>query len=220
MNYYAIILAGGKGNRMQNDIPKHFLRLNGKAILSYSLEKFYQAISGIRIILVLGKNEIPKWEMYCKQENIVIPHQITEGGPERFHSVKNGLSLVKNNGIIAIHDAARPLLSIDLIKRCFNHAEKHTNAIPAIAVKDSLRQLDGALSNAVKREDFRIIQTPQCFKSESIIEAYRQAYSTSFTDDASVLEKLGKPIHLIQGEEDNIKITYPSDMKFAEAILS
>ncbi len=220
MDYYVIILAGGKGNRMQNEIPKHFLSLNNKLLLSYSLEKFYHAIPGIRIILVLGKNDISKWKSHCTQENIKIPHHITEGGPERFHSVKNGLSLVKNSGLIAIHDAARPLLSSDLIQRCFTHSAKHGNAIPAIEVKDSLRQLDGALSTAVKREDFRIIQTPQCFRSESIIEAYRQAYSPEFTDDASVLEKLGKPIHLIPGEENNIKITYPSDMKFAEAVLS
>jgi 2-C-methyl-D-erythritol 4-phosphate cytidylyltransferase len=112
------------------------------------------------------------------------------------------------------------LLGSDLIQRCFKHAAKHGSAIPAIEIKDSLRQVDGASNTAVNRKDFRIIQTPQCFRSESIIEAYRQAYSTEFTDDASVLEKLGKAIHLVEGEEKNIKITYPSDMQYAEVVLS
>lgn len=220
MNYYAIILAGGIGRRMRNNVPKQFITIKGIPLLMYSIQQFYSAIPNISIIVVLPKSKIGTWENICKEYSFAIPHKIAEGGPERFHSVKNGLFYVKEDGIVAIHDGARPLIDKKLIKKIFELTIRHDNAVPAIAIKDSLRIVDAALNKQIDRKSIKAIQTPQCFMSSAIIKAYRQVYSEEFTDDASVYEKDGNNINLIEGDTKNIKITFPEDIAIAEALLS
>ncbi len=220
MNYYAIILAGGVGKRMKNDIPKQFVTLKGIPLLMYSIKQFYSAIPSISIIVVLPKAKMEAWKTLCNEHAFNIPHKIADGGPERFHSVKNALLYVKADGIVAIHDGARPLVSTKLIKKTFELTAKYDNAVPAISIKDSLRIVDAALNKQIDRKIIKSIQTPQCFMSSAILKAYRQAYSEEFTDDASVYEKDGNSINLIEGDTKNIKITYPEDLIIAEALIS
>jgi len=220
MNYYAIILAGGMGKRMKTNLPKQFITIKGIPLLMYSIQQFYSAISDISIIVVLPKSKIGAWKNICKEHTFDIPHKIAEGGPERFHSVKNGLLYVKEGGIVAIHDGARPLINKELITKTFELTIKHDNAVPAIAIKDSLRIVDAALNKQIDRKLIKAIQTPQCFMSSAILKAYRQVYSEEFTDDASVYEKDGNSINLIEGDPKNIKVTFPEDIIIAEALLS
>lgn len=221
MPKFAIILAGGKGARFGNDMPKQFLPLLGKPLLFHSLNAFLRAQPGIDITLVLPQEHIASWESLRKTYRFNAKIRILAGGEERFHSVQNGLkSIVAKNGTVAIHDAARPLVSEELIKHCFAAAAEKGSAIPVIPVRESIRQLhsDGS-HRIVDRTEFRLVQTPQCFSLTELKEAYNCEYSAAFTDDASVMEAAGFPLHLVQGEEDNIKMTYSSDLIFAEIIL-
>lgn len=219
MNYYAIIVGGGSGSRMQQQTPKQFLELAGKPVLMHTLEAFYSSELKPELILVLNVHYHDHWEKLCKQYNFTIPHLLVKGGEQRFHSVKNGLKAVKGKAIIAIHDAVRPLVSQELITQSYKEAEKHGNAICSIKSKDSVRQLKKDGTIAVDRESIYLIQTPQTFKSEFIKKAYEQEYRINFTDDASVLERNGHPIHLVEGEAQNIKITYPEDLLLAEYLI-
>ncbi|PJB15508.1 MAG: 2-C-methyl-D-erythritol 4-phosphate cytidylyltransferase [Flavobacteriales bacterium CG_4_9_14_3_um_filter_32_8] len=220
MHKYAIIVAGGKGERMGTEIPKQFLELAGKPIIMHSLEKFKTTFPTIEIILALPENQIDFWkELCCKHKFTTIPHQLVKGGETRFHSVKNALELVKQKSIIAIHDGVRPLVSTKTITTCFNEAEKKGNAIPVVPVVESLRYVNNEQNEAVKRSCYRLAQTPQCFSSEIILKAYQQQFDVNFTDDASVAEKLGEMIHLVEGNTENIKITTATDLIIAEALL-
>lgn len=223
MHKYAIIVAGGKGERMGSSTPKQFLELNGKPILMHTLEKFKTTIPSIEIILALPENQIDFWEgLFNKYEVPKVPHQIIKGGQTRFHSVQNALKLVKEKSIVAIHDGVRPLVSADCITTCFKEAEDKGNAIPVIDMVESLRNVSKQdnTNKAVARTCYKIVQTPQCFSSELIHKAYQQEYDTSFTDDASVVEKLGNTINLVKGNKENIKITTSEDLIVAEAFIS
>lgn len=219
---YAIIVAGGKGERMGGDTPKQFIEIKGKPILMHTIEKFRKTFSDVKIILALPENQIDFWEEFCyKYEFVNVPHHIVKGGKTRFHSVKNALTLVKSKGIVGIHDGVRPLVSEQTIKACYTVAEQKGNAIPVVDVVDSLRfvsKQDGT-NKAVTRSCYKIVQTPQCFKSDIILEAYEQEFDDAFTDDASVLEKLGKSINLVDGNRDNIKITTKEDLMLAEFMI-
>ena len=222
MHKYVIIVAGGKGERMGEDIPKQFLEIKGKPILMHTIEKFRKTFSDIKIILALPENQIDLWEELCSKYAFVnVPHHIVKGGKTRFHSVKNALALVKNESIVGIHDGVRPLVSETTIQACYIVAEQKGNAIPVVEVVDSLRfvsKQDGT-NKAVTRSCYKIVQTPQCFKSDIILKAYEQQYEDSFTDDASVIEKLGETINLVEGNRDNIKITTKEDLVLAEAMI-
>ncbi len=223
MHKYAIIVAGGKGERMGENVPKQFLELAGKPILMHTIEKFYQTFPQTKIILALPENQIDFWEELCYKYGFTkIPHQIVAGGKTRFHSVKNALVLVKETGIVAVHDGVRPLVSTATITNCFAQAEKSGAAIPVVDVVDSLRFVSKQeqTNKAVARSCYKNVQTPQCFKSELLLEAYEQDFDESFTDDASVVEKLGHSIELVQGNIENIKITSPIDLIVAEDLLS
>lgn len=222
MHKYAIIVAGGKGERMGATTPKQFLELAGKPILMHTIEKFRTTFQDIKIILALPENQFDFWEELCYKYGFTnIPHEIVPGGKTRFHSVKNALELVTEKGIVAVHDGVRPLVSKETIINCFSEAEKHGNAIPVIDVVESLRHVSKqeGINKAVARSCYKIVQTPQCFTSESIKKAYQQEYNDHFTDDASVVEQLGQTIHLVDGNKENIKITSPADLKVAEAFL-
>jgi 2-C-methyl-D-erythritol 4-phosphate cytidylyltransferase len=219
MKYYAIIVAGGTGNRMQNSIPKQFLPLAGKPVLMHSIQAFFVSKYQPDIIVVLNRTLNAEWKELCSRHNFTIPHQITDGGTTRYESVKNGLKLVRENSLIAIHDAARPLLSSSLIETCYEQALEHGNAIPAVQSSDSIRQLRNGISVTLDREEIYRIQTPQTFRSELLLNAFKQPFDAAFTDDASVIEKGGNKIHLVSGDSSNIKITYPEDVLIAETLI-
>ncbi|WP_026902461.1 2-C-methyl-D-erythritol 4-phosphate cytidylyltransferase [Pedobacter glucosidilyticus] len=218
--FYAIIVAGGSGKRMKSDTPKQFLLLKGKPILMLSIEKFYQSKYQPTIIVVLAAQELETWKNLIKEYRFTIPHQIVTGGIERFHSVKNALSLVTDeHAVIAIHDAVRPLVSLKTIDNCFEKAFADGNAIAAISSKDSIRIQEENKNKAISRNQVYLIQTPQTFQYQQLKLAYKQDFEHFFTDDASVVEKAGFAIHLSGGDEYNFKITFPEDITLATALL-
>jgi len=218
MQKSVIIVAGGIGSRMNAEIPKQFIEIAGKPIVMHTLQKFYLFDPFITIILVLPLQHIALWYALVEKHKFKIQVQIAIGGETRFDSVKSGLVLVEN-GIVAIHDAVRPLVSKETIKRAFETALLKGNAIPSLPANDSMRILDFSGSKSLIRSQVRIIQTPQCFETTIIKKAYNQVYDSNFTDDASVLEKTGEKINLVEGNLENIKITTPFDIKIAEALL-
>jgi 2-C-methyl-D-erythritol 4-phosphate cytidylyltransferase len=219
MNKYAVIVAGGSGLRMGTALPKQFLPLRGKPVLWHSLNTFLQAWPDLEIILVLPNDHLQAGREIVNTTSDPARIRITVGGETRFHSVKNGLNSISEHGIVFVHDAVRCLLTVDLIHRCYAKALEKGNAIPAIQPIDTLRIETPGGSKLIDRQQVRIIQTPQTFYSDIIKKAFEQDYDASFTDEASVVEKLGVAIQLIEGEATNIKITRPLDLLLAEKIL-
>jgi len=219
LDKFAIIVAGGAGTRMNSAVPKQFIPLAGKPVLMHSISAFYEYDASICIIITLPGLLFSSWEALCDLHSFRIPHKVAEGGKMRFDSVKNALKLITADGIVAIHDGVRPLVSRELISRAFSHAVSHGNAIPAVPVTDSVRKVSGNLNKPLDRSNLKLIQTPQVFHASQILNAYQQDYSDSFTDDASVLEAAGGTINLIRGEPYNLKITCPEDLFIAEALL-
>ncbi len=219
MKKLVIIVAGGSGKRMGAVVPKQFLLLKSKPVLMHTISCFYNYDNEMEIIVVLPKEHINIWNQLCVDYNFTIKHQITEGGSERFYSVKNGLEKINYNGIVAIHDGVRPLVSNETIKRCFKKAFETGAAIPVIPIVESLRIVDGDTSKSVNRSEYVSVQTPQCFNIELIKSAYQQDFSNTFTDDASVVEKFGHQVSLVNGNIENIKITSPQDLILAEYLL-
>jgi 2-C-methyl-D-erythritol 4-phosphate cytidylyltransferase len=220
MNLYALIVAGGSGKRMGTEIPKQFLELSGKPVLIRTIEKFWLFDASIKIITVLPEDQLGYWEELQKKHSFSIPCIVVKGGPARFFSVKNGLEKIEDNSLVAIHDGVRPLVSIDTIKRSFEAAQKFGNAVPVISPADSVRMITEKGNIPVNRQFLRIIQTPQVFDSKLIKKAYLQDYNPEFTDDASLLEKTGEAIHLVEGNRENLKITNPGDLAVAEALYN
>ena len=216
----AIIVAGGKGERMQAEVPKQFLILNGKPILMHTLEAFSKYDNAMNIIVVLPESQKSYWKELCESHHFTIKHQIANGGNTRFESVKNGLALTESNTIIAIHDGVRPLVSTHTIARCFEQAAITGSAIPTIDLVDSLRLTSPTGSESVDRSRYKLVQTPQVFDAELLKKAYGQNYSPLFTDDASVVEALGEKVSLVQGNIENIKITNPMDLQIAMALIT
>lgn len=220
MEQNVIIVAGGSGIRLKSNIPKQFIEVNNKPIFIYSIEKFKLYNPDIRIIVVLLQELTDKWPFYVERYGILEDVEITAGGTTRFHSVYNGLQKLGDTGLVAIHDAARPLLSLETIKNSFEMAFKYGNAVPSIPINDSLRKIENSINYPINRDKIRVIQTPQCFKIELIKKAYNQLYKESFTDDASVVETLGVKINLFDGNVENIKITTEADLKLFKYYLS
>lgn len=216
----ALIVAGGKGERMNALIPKQFLELNGKPILMHTIEAFYNFDHKIRIILVLPENQIEFWNSLCKKHAFNINHQIVKGGVTRFYSVQNGLRIAPVPSSIAVHDGVRPLVGIETIERCFDAVQNYDAVIPVITSIDSIRQITSDGNVAVDRQLFRLVQTPQVFDGEILKKAYEQEFSQFFTDDASVVEAYGVKIHLVNGNIENIKITTEMDLKIAGLLFS
>ncbi len=217
---YAVIVAGGRGTRMGAPVPKQFLPFLGKPLLCYAIEAFAGAMPGIQIILVLPADQLKSAQIVLRSYIGDIEVTVVAGGETRYHSVQNGLKEVSNDGIVFVHDGARPLISDDLILRCYKQAIALGSAIPAIPITESVRIVEGDSSRSVDREQLRVIQTPQTFKTELILPAFEQPYQPSFTDEATVVEAMGTPVHLIDGLQDNIKITIPEDMIIAEVLLN
>ncbi|MBP6303821.1 MAG: 2-C-methyl-D-erythritol 4-phosphate cytidylyltransferase [Bacteroidia bacterium] len=221
MNRYAIIVAGGKGQRMGTEVPKQFLTVAGKPVLMHTLERFYQADTTIQLILVLPEMHSVTWENLCEEFNFHVPHSVVNGGEQRYHSVLNGLSAIEEtDALVAIHDGVRPLVTDTIINGAYAQAEQLGSAIVAVKPKDSLRVLHENGSKAVERNNYVLVQTPQVFRLQAIREAYAANYSPSFTDDASVFEVSGERVYLFDGDYRNIKITTPEDLLLAEVLLS
>ena len=216
---YAIIVAGGKGTRLKSALPKQFLELCGKPILLHTVEAFLQYRKDLEIILVLPENDFETWHRIARGYNYVNRITLVSGGETRFQSVKNGLHKISGEGIVAIHDAVRPLVSVEIIAASFEMAWARGSAVAAVGLKDSIRMYDHDNSNAMDRSKFRLVQTPQTFEVESIRKAYDQKEDEALTDDASVFEKAGHRISLFDGSYENIKITTPEDLVIAEALL-
>jgi 2-C-methyl-D-erythritol 4-phosphate cytidylyltransferase len=219
MKKYGIIVAGGVGARMESSTPKQFMLLHEKPVLYYTIRTFLEAYDDMNIILVLpedytdmGREIIDAYFDYTRI-------QITAGGETRFHSVKNGLRLVEEDGIVFVHDGVRCLLTTDLIHRCFNKALENGSAIPVVPAKDSVRLLEGESNEAIERNKVVLVQTPQTFHSRILLPAFEIDYKERFTDEATVVEAFGLRIELVNGEENNIKITRPIDLIVAEHIL-
>lgn len=219
MKKYAVIVAGGSGTRMGNSVPKQFLHLHGKPVLWHTLNAFLKAYTDLEIILVIAKDQFQTADDIIRSTDNPERIILTTGGQTRFHSVKNGLAHVQGDSIVFVHDGVRCLVTADLIHHCYEMALKHGNAIPAIEATDSIRIETTHGNEAVSRERVKIIQTPQAFLSDIIKMGYEQEFEDSFTDDATVVERLGVKIHLVTGEATNIKITRPGDFLVAAKIL-
>ena len=219
MKKFAIIVAGGSGNRMGSNIPKQFLELSGKPVLMHTMQSFCDYDPSCELILVIPEQHQQYWAALCLKHSFTVAHQVVAGGQTRFHSVQNGLKCIEGEGIVFIHDGVRPLVSHQTIERCSHMAQKNGNAIPVLTVNNSLRKKKGSQSVSVDRTLYLSVQTPQTFRCDQILKAYEQDYDPSFTDDASVAEKAGFPIFMVEGNRENIKITTPTDLIFAEAIL-
>lgn len=213
-------MAGGSGSRMQSDIPKQFMLLNGKPVIMHTIEAFYQSDIHPEIILVLNSGFHDYWSNLCRKFRFTIPHKLVHGGKQRFDSVKNGINSISDEGIVSIHDAVRPLVSNELICRTFRVAEGSGSAIAAIKSKDSVRQKQDNKTVPLNRDEIYLIQTPQTFRSELLRKAYQQEYNSEFTDDATVVEQSGIQVKLTEGDLKNIKITFPEDILLAEYYLN
>ena len=220
MKKIAVIVAGGTGSRMNNSMPKQFLLLNGKPVLYYTINAFLHAYEDMEIILVLPEDHIAAGQEIIDAFFDYKRIQITIGGRTRFHSVKNGLQLITAESIIFVHDAVRCMVTVALIQRCYDAAIENGSAIPVINSKDSVRILNEAGNEAMERDNVRLVQTPQTFHSKILLPAFNIDYKDRFTDEASVIEAFGLKVKLVEGEENNIKITRPLDLAIAEYLLS
>ena len=228
---YLVVMAAGQGTRMGGDLPKQFLRLEGKAILQRTIERFVAAEPQLRVVTVLPQEFIPLWKEYCKSHNVLLPQTLVAGGITRFHSVRNALAKLPDGALVAIHDGVRPLISVELIRRMFGRMASERALIPVVPSVDTLKAVeketlpDGSTrlvaipGEEIDRSRVWCAQTPQLFRSEDIRAAYAQAYDTAFTDDASVAARYGIPLSYIEGERYNLKITTPEDLQLAASIL-
>ena len=201
-------------------LPKQFLPVGGKPVLFHTIKAFYEAYDDMNIVLVLPEDQLSYAQMVLQAFEGDRPDiTIVTGGATRFHSVQNGLKVVEEESIVFVHDGVRPLVSVELICACYEQAFGKGSAIPAIAVSDSIRSVDGDDSTPVDRSVLRAIQTPQTFKSEILLPAFEQGYSEQFTDEATVVEANGEKVYLIEGDKRNVKLTTPEDLEWADMIL-
>ena len=236
---YIIIVAGGKGLRMGSDVPKQFLPVGGLPVLMHTIKRFREYSQEMQIILVLPEAQQDYWHSLCKEYAFDVEYMLANGGETRFHSVKNGLDMIPDDaeGVIGVHDGVRPFPALEVIERCYETAKETEAVIPVIPVVETLRHVVNvncdsvAVNNVavngvaissitVPRNDYRLVQTPQTFTVSLLKKAYQQPYNDNFTDDASVVEAMGKSITLVEGNRENIKITTPFDLTVAEALFN
>ncbi len=220
MRNAVIIVAGGSGKRMGSALPKQFLEINGKAVIFYSIEKFIEFDPDIEIILVINEGYIDYWNRAKIKADFDFPLKIAPGGETRYHSVKSGLTMLEGELIVGVHDAVRPLVTVSTIQTLFSTAEIFGTAIPCIPLKESVREVNEDISRPLDRSRIQIVQTPQVFRSGILTKAYSIAQTELFTDDATVAEKAGFSLKLVQGDEYNLKITTPEDFELAKMFLS
>ncbi len=220
MKKVMVIVAGGSGSRMNSEVPKQFIELNGLPILMHTLNRFRDYDSNIELILVLPKDQTEYWKELCNTHQFTIDCKLATGGNTRFESVKNGLAMIEDDCLVGVHDGVRPFVSNETLDSCFFVAQLHGAAIPVTDSIESIRMLTEEGSKSVDRQRYKMVQTPQVFRFIKLRDCYNQPYENSFTDDASVYEKAGYKIYLAQGNRENIKITTPMDLLIGEALLS
>jgi len=220
MDKIVMIVAGGTGTRMNAGIPKQFITINGIPVIMHTLEVFRKYDKNIRIMLILPEDHVDTWKRLCIDHTFRVEHELGNGGETRFHSVKKNLHGVPENCLLGIHDGVRPLVSLQTIERCYAGALEKGTAVPCIKIPETMRKIDENGTVQVDRERFRLIQTPQVFEGGIIKKAYLQEYQAGFTDDAGVVEKAGFPIHLVDGNPENIKITFKNDLKIAASLIN
>jgi 2-C-methyl-D-erythritol 4-phosphate cytidylyltransferase len=216
---YALIVAGGNGKRMNNAIPKQFIELEGKPILLHTIQKFLDFAPDINLVVVLPLDSIDEFKSRYFQQDETNRVSFVVGGDTRFHSVQNGLMSIHDEGVVFIHDGVRPFVSTPVLERCLKIATACGNAVPYIDLKDSIRKRNEQGNIAVSRNEYKAIQTPQTFDISAIKNAFQQDYNEAFTDEASVFEAAGHSIYLVEGNEENIKITTPQDLAIATYLL-
>lgn len=220
MKRYAVIVAGGQGVRMGADRPKQFLEIDGKPVLRHTVERFLAFDPSVEVIVVLPSAQKAWWRDYCRQSGFIERYSMVSGGITRFHSVQNALKYVGDDAVVAVHDGVRPAISRALLERLFDAAARYKAVVPAVPVVESVRRMtDETESVPVDRGGMMLVQTPQLFDAAVLKAAYKQPFSTSFTDDASVVEASGVPVHIIPGDRINLKITMPEDLPLAEGLL-
>lgn len=219
MKTFAVVVAGGSGNRMKSEIPKQFLELRNKPILMHTLNAFARFDPNMELVLVLPREQFDYWQELCQKHAFHIQHQVVAGGSNRFESVKNGLNTINQEGIVFIHDGVRPLVAKSTLQNCLKTATAKGNALPVVPVTESIRLIDNETTQALDRSKYFLVQTPQTFRVSLIKKAYQQEYSELFTDDASVFENAGHQIFTVPGNRENIKITYPEDLLVAGLFL-
>jgi len=218
MKESVIITAGGIGKRMDSDLPKQFIVVGDLPVLMHTVKRFYEYNSDIQIVISLPRDFVQMWRDLCEQYDFTIHHEVVEGGVERYHSIKNAIKKVEGE-VVMVHDAVRPLVSHQTIANVVDKAKSNGAAIPVLPVKDTLRKGNRENSQHQDRSEFWIVQTPQAFQLKTLQEAYEVPYSSSVTDDASLVEAIGKQVFLTKGNEENIKITTPFDLEFVEFLL-
>jgi 2-C-methyl-D-erythritol 4-phosphate cytidylyltransferase len=216
---YAIIVAGGSGSRMQSTVPKQFLLLNGLPVLMHTMQAFYNSQPQPQLILVLPKSYHTYWMHLCADHQFQLPYQLVNGGDSRFQSVKNALNLVPADAVVAVHDAVRPLVSTTIIEDAYNRAIEKGAVVVAVKSRDSIRQATNGQTQSLLRDEIYLVQTPQTFKAGLLKDAYDRPFESCFTDDASVAEKAGHAIHIVEGSYQNFKITFPEDIAIAELLM-
>jgi 2-C-methyl-D-erythritol 4-phosphate cytidylyltransferase len=215
-----IIVAGGSGKRMGGPVPKQFQSVKGRPLLMWTIEAFHRYDTAMPLVVVLPQAHFDIWRALCMGQRFFIEHQVVAGGEQRYHSVKAGLEKVAGDGLVAVHDGVRPLVSVGLIGRCFDAAHVHGAAIPVVPVVPSVRETTADGSRALDRSKLLAVQTPQCFHADLLRKAFALPYDPTFTDEATMVERLGVKVSLVEGEENNIKVTTAMDMRLAEASLA
>jgi 2-C-methyl-D-erythritol 4-phosphate cytidylyltransferase len=226
MQRSTIIVAGGSGRRMGGTMPKQFLLLKGRPLLMRTLDAFHGFDADMPLVLVLPEDHHGTWQALCVEYGFRVPHRLIAGGVERYHSTQLGLAAVDHDGLVAVHDGVRPLVSTALIGRCFDAAQVHSAVVPVVPIMPSVREVaslspfgEVSGSRALDRSRLRAVQTPQCFHAELLRRAFDLPYEPGFTDEATMVERLGVDIHMVEGEENNIKVTTPFDLRVAELVL-
>ena len=218
MKKSVIITAGGIGKRMGSELPKQFLVLGGKPVLVHTLELFFKYDPNIEIILTLPNDWRGYWETVIDKYYCRVSHIVVNGGEERYHSIQNALKQCSGS-FIAVHDGVRPFVSFETLDRCFSALNQYEAVVPVLKLKESIRQTNENSTNAVDRSNYRLVHTPQCFHADVLHKAYEQAYHDKVTDDACLVEEIGYTIHLVESNEENIKLTTPFDFLIAETII-
>ena len=221
MRTIAIIVAGGSGTRFGAELPKQFLELGGRPVLMRTISAFGGGFSDV--IVTLPEGQMALWRELCERYGFAVPHRVVAGGETRWHSVKNALDSIgdiSDVDIIAVHDGVRPLVTAEVIGRTVDAARRDGAAIPVVMLNDSVRQVEKGASHALDRSTLRAVQTPQVFDARVLMAAYGQPFESTFTDDASVVERAGHSVTLVEGDPQNLKITRPMDLALAEYLLN
>lgn len=222
MDYQVILPAAGKGKRMGAGKNKLLLELGQIPVFIHTLSVFENDPDCSGIYLAINPQDKEEMQVLLEKHQITKVSTMVAGGDERQHSVYNAAKEVAGDGIVLVHDAARPFISKDLLRPLVHAAEEKGAAVLAVPLKDTVKKADGKkITETLERSCLWAVQTPQAFRVSALLEAHRKAEEEQYlgTDDASLVERLGKEVVIVEGSYDNIKLTTPEDLYFAEAII-